>query len=350
MTVRIRAGRDDIPASRFGVSQLWELISAVRQLDQHARQASRQEQHPAGDPVLQPWLRRTHDRYRALARDADFELLMALLPPGWGADFICPVPGGLNTTIGDLLDQVCAAPVEQARLEVSEALRRWDAAGQPVSNRIRRTLTGPGAVRQVADALAAAWQALLEPDWPVLHAILSRDVTHRAGQLATRGWAAALEDLHPRLAWRDGEIQLDVTSDSVTDLSGRGLLFVPSALTWPSVSFRVDPAWPPALSYPARGIAALWARPARRAPATALGRLLGTSRAQILLALDEPASTTQLAIILGQSLGALGDHLAVLRDAGLVTRARSGRSVLYARAPVADALVASATPAPAPPA
>ena len=42
----------------------------------------------------------------------------------------------------------------------------------------------------------------------------------------------------------------------------------------------------------------------------------------------------------GYVLGAVGDHLRVLRAAGLVARARAGRSVIYRRTPVGDAVVA----------
>jgi len=103
---------------------------------------------------------------------------------------------------------------------------------------------------------------------------------------------------------------------------------------------------------PCPAIAPVELRPNRAAPATgsggsasargtALDRLLGPSRTAILIALEEPASTTQLVAALGQSLGAIGDHLAVLREAGLISRARSGRSVLYRRTPVGDALAAA---------
>ncbi|MFD0327965.1 winged helix-turn-helix domain-containing protein [Streptacidiphilus monticola] len=74
----------------------------------------------------------------------------------------------------------------------------------------------------------------------------------------------------------------------------------------------------------------------------ALSALLGRSRARVLAALDSPASTTQLARSLGFAPGAVADHLAVLRAAGLLTRARAGRSVLYRRTPMGEALMGAA--------
>jgi len=226
--------------------------------------------------------------------------------------------------------------------EVAAALAR-----QPrVDPRIERILTSDRAAGYVADVLAAAWRALLEPEWRTLRAILERDVVYRAGQLASKGWAAALTDLHADLSWRQGQIELNRWplgdgDDDHADLDGRGLLFIPSVFIWPRLALSLDPPWPPALIYPARGVSALWEQPGRTGPGTALHRLVGSSRAAILLALEDPASTSQLAATLGQSLGGIGDHLAVLREAGLVARARSGRSVLYRRTPVGDALAAA---------
>lgn len=330
MTLRIEVSGDDVTASRFAISPLWELTQALRQL------AGRS---PRGETTaLRPWLARTAERYERLRREADLDTVLALEAPGWGADFLVAVPTGMTTTIEEMLAQVRATPPDQVRADVTEALRR-----QPgLDPRIARILTGAEVTGYLADVLGVAWHALLEPEWPVLRAILERDVVYRAGQLAARGLAAALAGLHPRLSWRNGRIELTQPTRGEVWLSGRGLLFLPSVFAWPKLSFRLDPPWPPAMIYPARGVAALWER-GTPAQADALARLIGQARAAIVQALDRPASTSQLAMTLGQSIGAVGDHLAVLRDAGLVNRARSGRSVLYARTPVADALVTSAT-------
>jgi DNA-binding transcriptional ArsR family regulator len=104
----------------------------------------------------------------------------------------------------------------------------------------------------------------------------------------------------------------------------------------------LEPSWPPAIVYPARGVAALW-EVGPPAVTRAVARLLGAARAAILSSLDEPASTTQLVHLLGLPLGTVGDHLRVLREAGLVVGERAGRSVVYRRTSVGDALVGAAS-------
>ena len=330
MPLRIEVHSEDLTRTRFALSPLWELSHALRLLAGTG--------HEPDEPVLRPWLMRARERFRDLARDTDVAVIQALHPPGWGADFLSPVPERVDTTIGELLDRVRSTPAAQVQREVAEALRRQPQLGR----RVERILTSDQAAERTASILAVAWEVLLEPEWHTLRAILERDVVYRAGQLAAQGWAAALEDLHPQLGWRHGRIELSQwPSDETADLGGRGLLFIPSVFVWPRLALSIDPPWPPALIYPARGVAALWERPGCPGPGTALDRLIGTSRAAILLALEDPASTSQLAAALGQSLGGIGDHLAVLRDAGLVTRARAGRSVLYWRTAVGDALVAA---------
>jgi DNA-binding transcriptional ArsR family regulator len=74
----------------------------------------------------------------------------------------------------------------------------------------------------------------------------------------------------------------------------------------------------------------------------ALTHLLGPTRAIVLTALDRPRSTSQLVALTGYGLGTVGGHLAVLRNAGLVSRRRAGRSVLYSRTPLGNHLNAAA--------
>ena len=222
MVLRIEVRNEDLTMSRFALSPLWELTQALRLLASEARQRDR--------AVLRPWLLRARDRYRALARETDLGVIDALNPPGWGADFLAPVPATVQTTIGDLLDQVRSTPPDQAQREVAVALGR-----QPgLDPRVQRILTSDQVSGYVADVLAVAWRALLEPEWRTLRAILERDVVYRAGQLASKGWAAALTDLHADLSWRQGRIELSRwAAEDEADLGGRGLLFIPTVFGWP---------------------------------------------------------------------------------------------------------------------
>ncbi|MEU6111141.1 helix-turn-helix domain-containing protein [Streptomyces albidoflavus] len=88
--------------------------------------------------------------------------------------------------------------------------------------------------------------------------------------------------------------------------------------------------------YPYDGVLAGTER--RPAPGP-LGALLGAARAKVLLLLGSPRSTTHLVALTGQGLGAVGRHLKVLREAGLIGRRRAGRSVLHRRTEAGESLV-----------
>lgn len=322
--LRIEVGPQDLARSRFAVSPLIEVENVVRAL--HRRTA---HGPTAGVERLRP----AYDRLR---READLDLVIALQTAHYGPGFVAPPPAGMGQTIEDDLAAVRATPPAVARAEIDKAL-----ALQPVADRrLDRVLRSRGALAAVTEVLEHAWLALVAPGWPATRALLERDVLHRASRLAREGWAGALAGLHERIRWHGGAIELLGRADQSAVLGGDGLLLVPSAHVWPGTMVYLEPPWPDAIVYPARGVAALWSDAQRPVPG-GLARLLGSSRAAVLDALDEPASTTHLVHQLGLPLGTVGDHLKVLLDAGLVARERAGRSVLYRRTAVGDALAAT---------
>ncbi|HEY0539336.1 MAG TPA: winged helix-turn-helix domain-containing protein [Actinoallomurus sp.] len=105
---------------------------------------------------------------------------------------------------------------------------------------------------------------------------------------------------------------------------------------------RVAPPEPPQLAYPARGIGSIW-DPGPTTGTDALAAVLGRSRTRLLTELEAPASTTQLAHRTGLSPAGVSQYLTALRDAGLVSVHRAGRSVLYARTAAAETLLKAAS-------
>ncbi|MEW2359533.1 DUF5937 family protein [Spirillospora sp. NPDC029432] len=326
--IRFEVETEDLLHSRFALSPLFELDALLRTL--------------AGLPgrrLPEAWSRRLAPAFRRLLAETPLDAVLALQSLDYGPSFTSPPPDrGLAQTVEDDLERVRATPPELARREIAESLRYRGDVPAAAAARLR----DPGVVGMIAEALEAAWRELLAPGWPQLRAICERDVVHRAGRLGEGGWEAALDGLHEQVRWRNRGVEIVGTRGRETvTLGGRGLLLIPSAFLWPRVAMHTDEPWPYALIYPARGIAALWEDPAEADPG-ALGGLLGRTRARVLLALEDPAGTTQLARTLGIAVGAAGDHLTVLRRAGLLERARAGRHVLYRRTPLGDALARGA--------
>ncbi|MBW8485785.1 winged helix-turn-helix domain-containing protein [Actinomadura sp. PM05-2] len=336
--IRIELSGAAVVACRFAIAPLYEVNSLLGPLAGHVE---------AG--TITPWVARMRDRYREASADPAVRALAFLRRRhAYMADFVAPPPAGPHETIASQLAVMRATPLALARAELDRNLAALPDPGPELA----ALYAAPDVVERLARGLERAWTALIEPEWPVLRSILEQDIVHRAGRLTAYGWAEALTGLSDRVRWRPdgtgGAIELAGFERFATRRTADAVLLVPTI--FPGLGVQAEPDWPVTISYPARGVAALWERgDARTAGPDALGRLLGRTRAALLRALDGPATTTHLAAQLRLSLGGAGDHLAVLRDAGLVARDRQGRSVRYRRTALGDALLApSGAPASAP--
>ncbi|GAA1582063.1 winged helix-turn-helix domain-containing protein [Actinomadura kijaniata] len=313
-----RVDADTLARGRFVVSPLAETTAALQTLHRAA---------PA-HPGERAWLSTHLPAYRArLAADPVAAALVRVgLGGSWNADFLTPVPTG--AAFSDEAGRVRATPPAAARADLEVA------AGGPLPP----VLDVPDLPERAAALLTWVWRTVVGPDWPRRRRLLEADLVARTGQLTRHGWAAALDDMRPGMRWLgDGRLQVNAYDYPPREISGERLFFVPVTARRGWVAWEADRN---AVVYPCSGVLAADRPPAPRA----LAALLGGPRAEILVLLDTPKSTSQLVALTGQALGSTGRHLRILRDAGLLERRRAGRSVLYYRTPAADALLAAGTP------
>ncbi|MEU1622499.1 transcriptional regulator [Streptomyces sp. NPDC005722] len=308
--------------SRFALSPLAETLASL---------------HVLAAGHCDPWLASWHDRHHAAflaALDADpfaKGLVRLLTSSTWmPAHVVLPPGGGMRTAIDGELAAVARVPDARVRAELEESV------AQSWKEHDLRWLTGRDWAARTAEVFRRTWTAHVAPDWPRRRALLERDVTHRAGLLAAYGWPRALEHMSRHSAWVGADaIRFSHRGSPDRVVGDEGMLFVPVAAVSRGTWLCEAPPASYALVYPARGTAGTQRRPE---PRRALGRLIGTGRAAILLELERPATPSELAAHLGVSLGTVGGHLAVLRDAGLVTGTRVDRRVVYRRTASGDLL------------
>jgi DNA-binding transcriptional ArsR family regulator len=318
--IRYRFGQDDLLRTRLAIAPLMELLGAFYVL-----------RRPERYVVHRRWVEWAAPRVRGL----DLSLLAVAAPFGgsyWPV-FISPPPREPHPTIDAELARVRATRPGHV---VAEITRRYP-SGVPAAG--QSLIDEPaGALDELVDQMRAFWNAALAPQWTTICALLESEVASRARSLVALGSRAAFTDLHSTVTWDAGILSVHPIAKEAAEveLAGRGLLLIPSAFTWPTVWPRTDPPWDPALVYPPSGVGDLWQ--SAGSDDEALATLIGHRRARILRELDRPAATLQLARRLGVGPGGVSDHLSVLRRAGLVTRRREGRLVIYTRTAQGDAL------------
>jgi hypothetical protein len=308
----MRIGVAELAGTRFAVSPLSETISGLQQLGDRGRQAANLR-----------WIRWATDELavRPLALPHTWPLIVNDRE-SW-PQFLLPAPQGPGTDIGAELTAMRRTTARQVRASLRRVF--GDELPEAASALSERPAAG---LRAVAAELHDAWERLVAPHWPRIRAVLDADIAHRARQLATGGAERLFADLHPDLRWRDGVLTLRRPGrDRVVTPAG-GLVLLPVVLGPQYVLAKTHTTTRTTLRYPARGVATLWTAGTRPVRGSAV-RLLGRPRARLLDALRSPTTTTDLARATGVTPGAVSQHLAVLRDSGLVAGERIGRTVLY---------------------
>ena len=315
-------GAEELAQSRFVVSPFIETVGALRTLV-----------HRDPPPEVQDWYRTHVAEFRThLTSDPQLlPLIQALMRPRWIADFLTPPPDPADKTFRDTLQRVRQTPPRIARAILREG-----------SGRLPASLSGDDVPDCTADLLEWVWEHTLRTEWPRRRLILEADVLSRTHQLSLGGWAAALDGLRSDMRWLgDGALRINAYDFPPRVLTGAQLCYVPCLSRRGWVTWDQDGRH--AIVYQSSGALA---EPTQTRSPEVLMRLIGGNRALVLTLLDQPRTTSQLLALTQLGLGSIGGHLAVLREAGLVTRRRAGRSVVYLRTPLGATLVGS----PAPPA
>ncbi|MFE3503935.1 helix-turn-helix domain-containing protein [Kitasatospora sp. NPDC059160] len=326
--IRLTIDSTGLARTRFVVSPLHEAVNTLM-----AASALNSRTGPYA------WVGRT----RRVLRREGLELLSGLAlerAGGYLPDFLAPHPTGPDPTIAEQLTAVRRADPDRVLAEldtVRHGLPAANLAGRPLPDVVLRTLRrGPRHfAERVADELGRYWELAVAPYWPDARAVLDAEIDQRGRHVARYGTGSLFNSLSPELSWSNGMIQLE--SRFEVNLPARMVLLMPTLVSR-SIHVILDTVdgchRAPTLMYPITPSV-----PAPRTPAPALAQLVGPTRADLLAALVDPATTAALAARHFLSAGTVSYHLGVLHRSGLVSRVRSGREVLYRRTPRGEELV-----------
>ncbi|MCU1601705.1 MAG: ArsR family transcriptional regulator [Frankiales bacterium] len=309
--IELRLGPKDALHLRFAVSPLWETLAAVRALTVGPM-----------PQAMYPW--------RKLVTAPPTPFLTAVQTGGrYTPDFLTPPPQA-----GERSVDAEFALVEQTPLAVvrDELQRARDAGADVPRESAQRSRT------RAVEEMRLAWEQLLAPHWPRLHRVLATDVDYRSRRQVGGGISALMHDLHLAVTFNGDALRVRGPVNERRDLQGEGIVLMPSLFGGVRPLVILDERYQPTLIYPARGIGEAWSR--QVAPADALIRLLGESRAEVLACLDEPGSTSDIGYRVIRADSTVSEHLHVLQRAGLVDVTRRGKASRWERTDLGNALVA----------
>lgn len=323
ITIELQPG--DLENIRFAFSPLIELTASYCvTLRQHKQ------------PAYHAWV---EEIQRAL-HGYEFPYIDAVIPPRhYIADFVTPTPTTTQSTLEDELARTANTPPDVIQKNILTTIK----AGGETEIR-RHFLVNPHeAMECLLQELRLYWQLALAHHWGRMRSVLENDVLFNAREMALNGVDHMFENISQWLQYRESVLYLNkqkhiVDGDYAYQLEGSGIYLVPAVFKCEGLSWQIVPEWKPMLIYGARG-SGLWYRSEIPDPDKALRMALGAGRAKVLVALQSPAHTAELAQRLKLTSGAISQHLQRLNHAGLVESHRSSHRVYYRLTPRGEKLV-----------
>lgn len=315
--LRIHFTPDDIARVRVAAEPdpLWETVISVFRL-----------RRPGPDLIFGRWHRHA---VRACRRD-DLRMLAPLVHQTYFPDFLTPAEGSA-AGLPSALDAVVSTPVSRLRTDMARLAR----TGTPMAPWTRRLADGDReTLRRLADALRSHHDSVVAPFRDDARAQVDADRGRRARVLLDRGAEGLLNSFRPMMRWEPPVLEVEVPQQRALHLNGRGLLLVPSYLSYGTPDLLFDPDLPPVLVYPIEHCLSR-----SLASGTTLAALLGPTRAAVLESVAHGRTTSELARRVGVSPASVSQHTAVLRDAWLIHTVRAGKAVLHTLTPLGSALL-----------
>ncbi|MFC0429670.1 helix-turn-helix transcriptional regulator [Kutzneria buriramensis] len=313
-TLRLRFTAQDLLRTKVltAPDPMWELVLSVHRL----QPGGELDRHTAWRRAVRPRLSGA-DSVRAC------RLLRTLVPPaGNFPDFLTPLP--TSDGVDGAIEAIRATPRDRLALDLSPArLRRVDD-----SRFCHGLATGRDApMSELVGALRHYYDAAVAPHWGEIADHVRSDGDTRAHELVDDGLGGMFARLGPGFRWRWPYLETDYPRSHEIRLGGRGLTLVPSYFCTGTPVTLIDEELPPMLVFPARRLPR---DPSEedRAPFH-LAKVIGRTRARILIALRTPRSTSDLAEAIGMSLASASQQVTLLRNADFVVSRRDGQAVRH---------------------
>lgn len=322
--IKIHINPEDRYLLRFAFNPTYEIVSSFKVL-----------RDPTHYPLHMTWATTA----RRVVEDMDLRLLDALITKKYIPDFLTPLPTLPAPSIEDMIEAMLKTPEETIRRDIAKTMEVVPDRRESLQPFLDRPTFW---LNRLAKLMMQYWRKTLAPHWPRIRTVLEGDLLTRARTLALKGPEEVLGNLHPLISYHDGTLFVDKFDDRELSTGGEGLQLVPSVFVAPSFMLYVDTPPTPVVIYTARGAGTLWlGEGAERNLNSSAGlqELLGKTRAELLMALEMPMTTAQLATRFSLTAGAISQHIGALKRAGTVETHRQGRSAFHRLTPAGESLV-----------